>query len=75
MLLLRPGLALYSTDAVPRNCSPLACAMAESDPPEQQLRTCACLTQTLHCHGCGNGVGYFIVAPVRPLRPLAALQL
>ncbi|KAH7108222.1 FAM72 protein-domain-containing protein [Auriculariales sp. MPI-PUGE-AT-0066] len=61
VLLLYPGLALYSTDALPRNCSPLgSCA---PDPPPAQARTCACLTQTLYCHGCGNSIGYFIVAP------------
>lgn len=30
-------------------------------------RTCECLTQTLSCHGCGAGIGYMIVAPVRSM--------
>ncbi|KZW00310.1 hypothetical protein EXIGLDRAFT_169518 [Exidia glandulosa HHB12029] len=61
VLLLRPGLALYSTDAVPRNCKPLAAAIADES-VDEQLRTCECLTQSLHCVGCGEGVGYFIVS-------------
>lgn len=67
VLLLRPGLALYSTDAIPRNCSPLTAVSPDEPratvPVGLPLRTCACLTQTLHCHGCGDSVGYFIVAP------------
>jgi len=62
VLLLRPGLSLYSTDALPSNCSPIAYRPVD-DPPDLLLRTCECLTQTLHCHGCGSNVGYMIVAP------------
>jgi len=61
VLLLYPGLALYSTDALPRNCGPLT--TPSLNPPPVQERTCACLTQTLFCHGCGNSIGYFIVSP------------
>ncbi|OJT15971.1 hypothetical protein TRAPUB_8296 [Trametes pubescens] len=92
VLLLRPNVPLYSTDALPINCSAFS---APTDPPppdpparpspqhsansslsssssaeppappaERPLsRTCECLTQTLCCHGCGNAVGYMIVAP------------
>ncbi|TFY64603.1 hypothetical protein EVG20_g5889 [Dentipellis fragilis] len=38
---------------------PLAVGSLFYEPP----RTCECLTQTLCCHGCGNGVGYMIVIP------------
>ncbi|KAF5317215.1 hypothetical protein D9611_003987 [Ephemerocybe angulata] len=67
VLLLRPNVSLYSSDASPVNCSAYA---PEAD--EQGLspacrpapsRTCDCLTQTLCCHGCGNPVGYMIVIP------------
>ncbi|CAL1707453.1 unnamed protein product [Somion occarium] len=75
VLLLRPNVPLYSTDAMPINCS----ASAANDPPllasssqgnaedierfHVNTRTCECLTQTLCCHGCGNSVGYMIVSP------------
>ncbi|KAJ7251540.1 FAM72 protein-domain-containing protein [Mycena haematopus] len=64
VLLLRPNVALYSSDALPVNSSasnriisPAAC------PSTRSLRTCECLTQTLCCHGCGNAIGYMIVIP------------
>jgi hypothetical protein len=70
VLLLRPHVALFSTDALPVNCS----AYSARPPPsiecqlnEQQPRTCECLTQTLCCHGCGTNVGYTIVVPVRAI--------
>ncbi|KAI0829904.1 hypothetical protein BC628DRAFT_1408677 [Trametes gibbosa] len=81
VLLLRPNVPLYSTDALPINCSafsasvdsqPTAPPAASSSvsnagdaPPSERppSRTCECLTQTLCCHGCGNAVGYMIVAP------------
>ncbi|KIY66893.1 hypothetical protein CYLTODRAFT_444406 [Cylindrobasidium torrendii FP15055 ss-10] len=69
VLLLRPNLALYSSDALPINCSaytynadalrPPTCHAPPAGPP----RTCECLTQTLCCHGCGSPVGYMIVIP------------
>lgn len=66
VLLLCPNIHLYSTDAMPANCSsPPASSMPKlrpSEPPAQ--RTCDCLTQTLCCHGCGNQCGYAIVTPV-----------
>ncbi|KAI9509152.1 FAM72 protein-domain-containing protein [Russula earlei] len=68
VLLLRPHVPLYSTDALPVNCSavparPSSTSSPRQQPNEQQPRTCDCLTQTLCCHGCGTGVGYMIVAP------------
>jgi hypothetical protein len=67
VLLLRPHVALFSTDALPVNCSAYAARppSIESQPNLQQPRTCECLTQTLCCHGCGTSVGYTIVVPVR----------
>ena len=69
VLLLRAEVSLYSTDALPINCSaysagPLRPAPTPASTPSQ-IRTCECLTQTLCCHGCGNAVGYMIVIPVR----------
>ena len=70
VLLLRPNVPLYSTDALPVNCSaysarPPSVGSPQRQPNEQQPRTCECLTQTLCCHGCGTAVGYMIVVPVR----------
>ncbi|KAH6913957.1 hypothetical protein BKA70DRAFT_1369366 [Coprinopsis sp. MPI-PUGE-AT-0042] len=71
VLLLRPNVSLYSTDAQPANCSAWS-AEAEADEPGSSsrrtsspspTRTCDCLTQTLCCHGCGTAVGYMIVSP------------
>ncbi|KAG0706083.1 hypothetical protein DFH29DRAFT_980574 [Suillus ampliporus] len=70
VLLLRPNVSLFSTDALPINCSayttnpdalrPPPCRpSATASPP----RTCECLTQTLCCHTCGTAVGYMIVIP------------
>ncbi|KAJ3851263.1 hypothetical protein EV368DRAFT_74691 [Lentinula lateritia] len=69
VLLLRPNVPLYSSDALPANCSayttnpealepPISCR-----PPTQPSRTCECLTQTLCCQGCGSTIGYMIVIP------------
>ncbi|KAF8265804.1 FAM72 protein-domain-containing protein [Lactarius quietus] len=66
VLLLRPHVPLYSTDALPVNCSAYS-----TQPPflnssrlrGNERRTCECLTQTLCCHGCGSNVGYMIVFP------------
>ena len=78
VLLLRPSVPLYSTDAMPINCSAhtttaeqqaASSAQAAAAPPAV-TRTCECLTQTLCCHGCGTPVGYMIVIPVRRPRPL-----
>ncbi|CCM06930.1 uncharacterized protein FIBRA_09242 [Fibroporia radiculosa] len=78
VLLLRPNVALYSTDALPVNCSAYSPpldpesaspqASTSSSPFGSELggaRTCECLTQTLCCHSCGNAVGYMIVSPCR----------
>ncbi|KAJ3820147.1 hypothetical protein F5880DRAFT_1590357 [Lentinula raphanica] len=69
VLLLRPNVPLFSSDALPANCSaftfnpdalkpPVSCR-----PPIQPSRTCECLTQTLCCQGCGSTIGYMIVIP------------
>ncbi|KAJ6625526.1 hypothetical protein B0H10DRAFT_2001740 [Mycena sp. CBHHK59/15] len=70
VLLLRPNVALYSSDALPVNCSaytsnPQALRPATACPSSSAhaLRTCECLTQTLCCHGCGSNIGYMIVVP------------
>ncbi|ORY88956.1 FAM72 protein-domain-containing protein [Leucosporidium creatinivorum] len=60
VLLLKPNIVLFSTDAHPCNASTLA--------PEKQQelaaeRTCNCLTSSIACHGCGCTVGYHIVSP------------
>ncbi|KAF8842993.1 hypothetical protein BDN67DRAFT_898005 [Paxillus ammoniavirescens] len=70
VLLLRPNVSLFSTDALPINCSaystnpdalrPPPCRPSTSAMP---ARTCECLTQTLCCHTCGTAVGYMIVIP------------
>ncbi|TFK53995.1 hypothetical protein OE88DRAFT_1607899, partial [Heliocybe sulcata] len=66
VLLLHPSVSLYSTDALPANCSPWEASSSKSSAPSSSntRRTCECLTQTLCCHGCGTGVGYVIVSPV-----------
>jgi len=73
VLLLRPNVPLYSSDALPVNCSaytsnPDVLRPASSCRPAamSQLppRTCECLTQTLCCHCCGTTIGYMIVIPV-----------
>ncbi|KAJ7076385.1 hypothetical protein B0H15DRAFT_864366 [Mycena belliarum] len=68
VLLLRPTVALYSTDALPMGCSAYASnALRDATPcsssSTHSSRTCDCLTQTLCCHGCGQNVGYMIVIP------------
>ncbi|KIY53971.1 hypothetical protein FISHEDRAFT_32253 [Fistulina hepatica ATCC 64428] len=66
VLLLRPNVALYSSDALPVNCSGSVSAPAVKScmgVPLNPQRTCECLTQTLCCHGCGSPVGYMIVIP------------
>lgn len=80
VLLLQPDVPLYSSDALPVNCSakpgppefpPLQehldnnfSSACPSGLPALPLRTCECLTQTLSCHGCGNSIGYMVVIPV-----------
>lgn len=72
VLLLRPNVSLFSTDALPVNCSAYSTNPDALRPPPcrpsaapSSLRTCECLTQTLCCHTCGTAVGYMIVIPVR----------
>ncbi|GAA5897473.1 uncharacterized protein JCM6883_006711 [Sporobolomyces salmoneus] len=61
VLLLKPHIVLFSTDAPPCN--------AETSWPDEAMeeehveRTCDCLTSSIACHGCGRVVGYHIVAP------------
>lgn len=66
VLLLRPHITLYSTDAMP-NCGALHAPsrLAEPSAPHEPVveRTCDCLTQSLGCYGCGSAVGYHIVSP------------
>jgi hypothetical protein len=66
VLLLRPNVSLFSSDAFPLNCSPYTTNPDALRPPTYPLplRTCECLTQTLCCHGCGSTIGYMIVIPV-----------
>ncbi|KAF9012424.1 hypothetical protein BDQ17DRAFT_1343868 [Cyathus striatus] len=71
VLLLRPNVSLYSSDALPVNCSAYAYSpehirsksFRRPAPSASHSRTCECLTQTLYCHGCGSTVGYMIVIP------------
>lgn len=67
LLLLKPNVSLFSTDAIPTNCSavyaPEAVLEQEVDPESPKQRTCTCLTQTLGCNGCGSVVGYHVVSP------------
>lgn len=81
VLLLQPDVSLYSTDALPVNCSvspgspqlppyqedhiSLSSNTCPSGLPGAIPRTCECLTQTLCCHGCGSAVGYMVVIPCR----------
>ncbi|KAF8161191.1 hypothetical protein B0H34DRAFT_746903 [Crassisporium funariophilum] len=71
VLLLRPNVSLFSSDALPANCSAYSSnpdalcspAVNKSTLSPVPPRTCECLTQTLCCHGCGNTIGYMIVIP------------
>ncbi|KAG1878097.1 hypothetical protein DFJ58DRAFT_712705 [Suillus subalutaceus] len=70
VLLLRPNVSLFSTDALPINCSAYTSNPDALRPPPcrpsinaSPPRTCECLTQTLCCHTCGTAVGYMIVIP------------
>jgi len=68
VLLLRPNVSLFSSDALPINCSPYTTnpdALRPRPYPSFHIppRTCECLTQTLCCHSCGSTVGYMIVIP------------
>lgn len=68
VLLLKPHVTLFSTDAMPSHCSPiyppetLLGDDCRFEPPVKE-RTCNCLTQTLGCNGCGAIVGYNVVSP------------
>ena len=42
---------------MPLNCSVFAGVHSELP------RTCNCLTQNLHCHGCGDNIGYVVASP------------
>ena len=59
VLLLRPHITLFSTDACPSSCGALYSGCDEQPEPEleQIERTCDCLTQSLGCYCCGNVIG------------------
>ncbi|KAM0754244.1 hypothetical protein T439DRAFT_378304 [Meredithblackwellia eburnea MCA 4105] len=61
VLLLKPNIVLFSTDAAPTNAGPVWPDRDHDELPAE--RTCDCLTSSLGCHGCGNVVGYHIVQP------------
>ena len=42
---------------MPANCSVYA------DGQKKVPRSCNCLTQDLHCHGCGDNIGYVVAKP------------
>ncbi|KAF5393245.1 hypothetical protein D9757_000680 [Collybiopsis confluens] len=68
VLLLRPNVPLFSSDALPANCSiftsnPDALKPPPCRPSAHPSRTCDCLTQTLCCRVCGTTIGYMIVIP------------
>jgi hypothetical protein len=64
VLLLRPNITLYSTDALPANCRPVYQQQGIGSAQEPAVqRTCDCLTQSLGCNGCGSQIGYMILAP------------
>ncbi|GAA5973496.1 hypothetical protein JCM11641_006493 [Rhodosporidiobolus odoratus] len=64
VLLLKPHIVLFSTDAMPTNTETYMSSSDESGYEEEQVeRTCECLTSSLNCHGCGRTVGYHIVSP------------
>ncbi|KAI5123951.1 hypothetical protein M0805_006364 [Coniferiporia weirii] len=64
VLLLRHDVNLFSSDALPVNCS-----VYQANSQVSRARTCECLTQTLACHGCGSSIGYMIVAPCSRCTP------
>ena len=59
VLLLKPHITLFSTDANPVNCGPLYGSndIEPVNEDEKVERTCECLTQSLGCHCCGNTIG------------------
>ncbi|GAA5913448.1 hypothetical protein JCM6882_001963 [Rhodosporidiobolus microsporus] len=61
VLLLKPHIVLFSTDAPPANTDTFWPDSTEEE--EQVERTCDCLTSSINCHGCGRTVGYNIVSP------------
>ncbi|KIK67301.1 hypothetical protein GYMLUDRAFT_37385 [Collybiopsis luxurians FD-317 M1] len=69
VLLLRPNVPLFSSDALPANCSIFTSNPEALKPPTScrpsthPSRTCECLTQTLCCRVCGTTIGYMIVIP------------
>ncbi|KEI38567.1 uncharacterized protein L969DRAFT_546851 [Mixia osmundae IAM 14324] len=61
VLLLKPDIVLFSSDAPPSNTAPMYCD-APANGEKAVERTCECLTQSLGCL-CGSTVGYSIIAP------------
>ncbi|GAA6043316.1 hypothetical protein JCM8097_001181 [Rhodosporidiobolus ruineniae] len=60
VLLLKPHIVLFSTDARPANTDTFFPDVEEEEHVE---RTCECLTSSINCLGCGKTVGYNIVSP------------
>lgn len=74
VLLLKPHITLFSTDANPVNCGPLY-SSNDAEPVsegEKVERTCECLTQSMGCHCCGNTIGCECIVPPRSDRNLLA---
>ncbi|GAA5840549.1 hypothetical protein JCM9279_007362 [Rhodotorula babjevae] len=63
VLLLKPHIVLFSTDAAPSNSETFYPRDEGCTEEEHIERTCECLTSSINCHGCGRTVGYHIVAP------------
>ncbi|GAA5856904.1 hypothetical protein JCM8547_008455 [Rhodosporidiobolus lusitaniae] len=61
VLLLKPHIVLFSTDARP--CNTDTFWPDSFDEEEHVERTCQCLTSSVNCNGCGRTVGYNIVSP------------
>lgn len=58
VLLLKPNIILFSTDASPCNAGPMyPDAPASLEGESHVERTCDCLTQSLGCYGCGSTIG------------------
>jgi hypothetical protein len=57
ILLLRPHVGLFSTDAAPVNVGPLFDGADDHVHADEATRTCSCTSQSLGCHGCGSAIG------------------
>ncbi|PWN43677.1 hypothetical protein IE81DRAFT_329274 [Ceraceosorus guamensis] len=63
VLLLRPNITLYSTDAFPDNTEPHHAPSGLGTGEAGPQRTCDCMTQSLACKGCHQPIGYMIMSP------------